>query len=157
MKRVLIIFLVVLSGLVLAACSGSANPTPAEPASSTSGDTASSGADLTQSQEEAAVTVKVTPLNLADPSAATLDFEVTLDTHSVELAYDMMTIATLRSDTGEDAQPAKWNGPGGGGHHMSGTLSFPQMKDRGKSLTLILRGVAGVPERAFVWNVDGSK
>jgi len=103
------------------------------------------------------VTVKVTPLNLPDASAGTLDFEVALDTHSVDLVYDMMAIATLRNDAGEEVQPAKWNGPGGGGHHMSGTLSFPQMKDRGKSLTLILRGIAGVPERTFVWNVDGAK
>ena len=157
MRKILGITLVALLGLVLAACSGSANPAPAAPASSAPGDTAPSGTDLTQSNEEAAVTVKVTPLNLADPSAATLDFEIALDTHSVDLAFNMMAIATLRSDAGEEAQPMKWNGPAGGGHHMSGTLSFPQMKERGRSLTLVLRGVANVPERTFVWNMDGSK
>lgn len=157
MQKVHIISLVVLLGLALAACSASTNPTPSAPAASTSGDTAPVGSDLTQTKEEASVTVTVTPLNLADPSAATLDFEVSLDTHSVDLAYNLMSIAILRSDAGEEVQPTKWNGPGGGGHHMSGTLSFPQMQDRGQSLTLILRGVANVPERAFEWNMDGSK
>ncbi len=157
MKKAHVISLVVLLGLALAACSASTNPTPTAPAASTSGDTAPVGSDLAQAKEEASVTVTVTPLNLADPSAATLDFEIALDTHSVDLAYDMMAIATLRNDAGQEVQPMNWNGPAGGGHHMSGTLSFPQMKDRGKSLTLILRGVSSVPERAFVWNVDGSK
>ncbi len=154
MKKRLASGLFVLLGLVLAACSSAA---PATNAPASNAPVPVSSADLTQTKEEAAVTVKVTPLNLQDGSAGTLDFEITLDTHSVDLSYDLTAIATLSSNAGEEAKPAKWDGPGGGGHHMSGTLSFPQMKDRGKSLTLILRGIADVPERTFVWNADGSK
>jgi hypothetical protein len=109
--------------------------------------------NLTQTNDEAMVTVAVTPLNLSDKSAATLDFDVALNTHSVDLGYDLTQIATLRSDAGEQVQPTKWNGPTGGGHHREGTLSFPQLK-RGQSVTLTLRGIAGVPERIFTWKVS---
>ncbi|HLF25579.1 MAG TPA: hypothetical protein VJG32_04535 [Anaerolineae bacterium] len=167
MKRVLIVSLVVALGLILAACSGSASPAPVQPASASpnvaspdvgaSGGEASSDADLTQTKEAAAVTVKVTPLNLGDASAATLDFQITLDTHSVDLGYDMTAITTLRSDAGEEVKPVKWDGPGGGGHHKEGVLSFPAIKVRGQALTLVLRGIADVAERTFEWNLDGSK
>ena len=100
------------------------------------------------------VTVAVTPLNLDDQSAATLDFEIALNTHSVDLGYDLMQIATLSNDAGEQVQPTKWNGPTGGGHHREGTLSFPQLKNRGQTLTLTLRGIAAVPERTFTWKVN---
>lgn len=159
MKRVLILAFAVL----LAACGGSANPTApaaqANTASSTATSTpasvnaAPSATDLTRTDDRAAVMVAVTPLNLDDPTAATLDFQIALNTHSVDLSYDLTAIATLRSDSGEEVKPTKWDGPTGGGHHRSGTLSFPQMKDRGRSLTLVLRGIADVPERTFEWQM----
>ena len=150
MKRYPGLVLIALSGLILAACSGTNASTPTV---STSSAGEVSGAGLTQTKEEASVTVKATPLNLNDASAATLDFQIALDTHSVDLAYDMLSIVTLRSNTGEEVQPTKWDGPAGGGHHVSGTLSFPQLTDRGQSVTLILHGIAGVPERTFEWEV----
>ena len=100
------------------------------------------------------VTVAVTPLNLGDKSAATLDFDIALNTHSVDLGYDLTQIATLSSDAGEKVQPTKWNGPAGGGHHRKGILSFPQLKNRGRTLTLTVRGIADVPERTFTWKVN---
>ena len=168
MTRLPMISLVILLGIALAACSGPTNPTAGDtlaPPASTSRPTGapapalqpagsdSSSGNLAQTKDEAAVSVTVTPLNLGDAVADTLDFEVALNTHSVDLAYDMLSIVTLRMDTGEEVQPAKWDGPAGGGHHMSGTLSFPQLKDRGQSVTLILRCIAGVPERRFEWEV----
>ena len=167
MKRVLIPAVIVMLALSLAACSGSTSPAaPAAlgntasstaPAASASGNAAPSAADLTRTNDQAAVTVEVTPLNPNDKTAATLDFQIALNTHSVDLSFDLTAIAALRGDLGEEVKPTKWDGPTSGGHHVSGTLTFPQMKDRGKSLTLVLRGIAGVPERTFVWNVDGSK
>ena len=159
MKRYSVIAFVILLGLILAACSGSASstPTPVSSSSSAAAPTANAipaGDDLTQTKDEASVTVAVTPLNLNDQSAATLDFKITLNTHSVDLGYDLTSIATLSSDAGEKVQPATWNGPAGGGHHREGTLSFPQLKTRGQSLTLTLRGIAGVTERTFTWKVN---
>jgi hypothetical protein len=149
MKKVLVISTLMLLGVILTACSGAASPTP----EAVSGNTTSSAVDLTQTKEEAAVTVKVTPLNLNDSAATALDFKITLDTHSVDLGYDLTAIATLSSDAGEEVKPVKWDGPGGGGHHKEGVLSFPAVKNRGQALTLVLRGIADVPERAFVWSV----
>jgi len=100
------------------------------------------------------VTVEVTPLNLTNASVTSLDFEIAMNTHSVDLSYDLAKIAVLRSDAGEEVQAMKWEGPTSGGHHVSGRLSFSPLKDRGKSLTLILRGIADVPERTFTWSAS---
>ena len=158
MKKPSVISLVLLLGLILAACSGPTASTPAPAASSSSSaasvNAAPAGDDLTQTKDEASVTVAVTPLNLNDKSAATLDFKVALNTHSVDLSYDYQAIATLSSDAGEKVQAVKWDGPTSGGHHVGGTLSFPTIKNRGQTLTLTLRGIANVPERTFTWKVN---
>lgn len=156
MKRYFAISLVLL-GLILTACSSPTGSTPASASSSSSSAAPAAapvGENLTQTNDEASVTVEVTPLNLSDKSAATLDFKVVLNTHSVDLGYDLTQIATLSSDAGEKVQPTKWDAPPGGGHHKEGTLSFPVMKNRGQSVTLGLRGIADVPERKFTWKVN---
>ncbi len=152
-----IIILFTLSGLILAACNTPPAATPVPTVSSASAaaaNTAPAGDDLTRTSDAASVTVAVTPLNLNDKSAATLDFKIALNTHSVDLDYDLTAIATLSNDAGEKVQPTKWDGPAGGGHHREGTLSFPQLKNRGQTLTLTLRGIADVPERTFTWKVN---
>jgi hypothetical protein len=160
MNRYFGILLVGLLGLLLAACGSPTAPAPTPSSASANSATATAanavpvGDDLTQTNNEAMVTVAVTPLDLADQSAATLDFKIALNTHSVDLAYDLATIATLSNDAGEIVRPNKWDGPAGGGHHREGTLSFPQLKNRGQALTLTLRGIAAVPERTFTWKVN---
>ena len=146
-----IIIVCALAGVILAACS---SPTVSVSPPTAASNAASAADNLTQTNAEASVTVAVTPLNLDDQSAATLDFDIALNTHSVDLGYDLTQIATLSSDSGEKAQPTKWNGPTGGGHHREGTLSFPQLKQRGQTLMLTLRGIADVPERTFTWKVN---
>ena len=51
--------------------------------------------NLTQSAEAGAVTVEITPLNLSDAKAGTLDFKVSMNTHSVELGVDLAKLAVL--------------------------------------------------------------
>ncbi|CAG0937688.1 hypothetical protein TFLX_06637 [Thermoflexales bacterium] len=145
------ISLFALAGMLLAACS---SPTVPIPSPTTATNAASAADSFTQTNAEALVTVAVTPLNLNDQSATTLDFDIALNTHSVDLGYDLTQIATLSNDAGEQVQPANWNGPTGSGHHREGTLSFPQLKQRGQTLTLTLRGIADVPERIFTWKVN---
>jgi hypothetical protein len=87
-------WLILLFGLILAACSSSLVSTPAPTVGASSAAASSVAGGLTQTNDEAMVTVAVTPLNLDDKSAATLDFEIALNTHSVELAYDLTQIAT---------------------------------------------------------------
>jgi len=106
--------------------------------------------ELARMNEANAVSVEIVPLNLYDATAEALEFEVAVTTHSVDLNYDFATIATLRSDAGEEVAALKWDGPVGG-HHVSGVLSFPALKARGQTMALVLRGIADVPERTFVW------
>ena len=104
--------------------------------------------------EQGAVVVEITPLNLSNPGS-TLDFLVSLDTHSVDLSMDLAAMATLVTDTGYTLQATEWNAPVGG-HHVSGKLLFPAAVDGTpllngvKKLTITLVDV-DVPERTFVW------
>jgi hypothetical protein len=102
------------------------------------------------------VKVTVTPGPLHDPTLATLDFHVTLSTHSVDLSQDLATLATLRLPSGAEVPALDWDGPAGG-HHVEGTLSFPAQDGAGARLLpaagplgLIIRGVGDLPERVFV-------
>ena len=104
--------------------------------------------------EQGAVEIVITPINLNDPGE-TLDFQVSMNTHSVDLSMDLATLATLETDTGHAVEAALWDAPRGG-HHVQGTLSFPDSLD-GKllldgvtRLTLIIRDI-DAPERVFVW------
>jgi len=137
---------IVLFGFLLSACSSLEN------AAQISDDlTIDSG--LTRSNDSAAVSVEVTPLNLDQPSATTLDFSVVLNTHSVDLRYDLATIAVLRADNGEEVTALKWDGPTDGGHHVRGVLSFPKFNASTQSVMLVLRDIAGVSERIFEWRL----
>lgn len=111
----------------------------------------------TQTDEQGAVVFSVTPLNLDTP-VETLDFEVTMNTHSVDVSWDLAALATLSTDTGVEVQATSW--PIGSGHHYGGTLSFPAMTPDGASvldgvavLTLVIRGT-DVEEREFVWMLE---
>ena len=123
-----------LLALILAACSG-AQPTatpiqaPAAATQPTAAPTQTPAAtqakpaapaptgNLTQSAEAGAVTVDITPLNLGDAKASTLDFKVVMDTHSVELGGDLAKLAVLK--IGDNEVTTKlWQAPAGGGHHV---------------------------------------
>jgi hypothetical protein len=103
------------------------------------------------------VTFEVTPIGLS-VGAKTLEFEVVMDTHSVDLAWDLATQSVLRTESGLEVQALSW--PPGSGHHYSGTLSFPgrspdgaALLDGARSLTLIIRDT-DVLERAFTWDMQ---
>jgi hypothetical protein len=104
--------------------------------------------------EQGAVSVAVTPLAW-DAEAPTLDFEVAMDTHSVDLSMDLSTLATLTTGDGRTVTASYWDAEPGG-HHVSGILSFPAavagtaVLEGASQLTLIIRNV-DIPERTFVW------
>jgi hypothetical protein len=85
-------------------------------------------------------------------------FDVVLDTHSVDLdGIDLSSSAVLRVD-GAEVQPLSWDAPKGG-HHRSGTLTFPATTadgspviDSGSTVELVIRDVADVAERTYQWN-----
>lgn len=115
-------------------------------------DQAPVNAGLSQEVDGGNVTVKVTWRGRdAGPV-----FDVEMDTHSVDLdSVDLGQVAVLRVG-GKEYTPVQWNAEKGG-HHRSGTLSFPATDTAGKPLIgagafeLIVRDVAEVAERVFVW------
>lgn len=110
--------------------------------------------ELTDSQ--GAVTVSIKPLNL-NSAQDMLNFEVTLNTHSVDLSMDLAPLATLKTDTGISVQAAVWDAPLGG-HHVSGKLSFPasvegkRILDGASKITLTIKDLGGY-ERVFTWDL----
>lgn len=87
--------------------------------------------ELTRMDEQGAIVFEITPLNLGTP-ADTLEFEVAMNTHSVDLSMDLAALSTLSTNTGLTIQAVKWDATPGG-HHVSGTLIFPAAQD-GKSI-----------------------
>ena len=155
-KLILLASAFALLALLLAACSGGTTPTaapaPTQASNAQPASSKSSGAGFeTKSSEGGSVTVDVKPtaLEVGKPIA----FDIAMNTHSVDLGDDMTQITTLRDDTGKEYKPTAWDGPGGGGHHREGTLTFAALTAKPKSVELIIKGLAGVPERVFKWDL----
>jgi hypothetical protein len=118
-----------------------------------SGKTSSAAASsATQTVAGGGVTVKATFLNPKD--AADPRFQVVLDTHSVNLdAYDLKTTIVLRDDAGKSYAPVAVENKGSG-HHREAIVSFPKISPESKRIELVIKDVAGVQERTFVWQLD---
>jgi len=105
------------------------------------------------------VTVELTPLNLDEIKANTLDFQVAMNTHSVELGLDLAKLAVLQVAANAIAAQT-WQSPSGGGHHVAGTLIFPGVNATGKPVldgatgfSVVIRNLAGISERHFTWDL----
>ncbi len=101
------------------------------------------------------VTVSATLLQPSASGSMTVDFELVLTTHMGALPENMLKVAKLLESRGEVVLPIAWSG-GGGGHHLSGKLSFPA---EGASLkgtyTLLLQGINGPNNLRFEWTSTG--
>lgn len=104
-----------------------------------------------QTVEGGSVAVTVTPT--AFKVAAPLEFDIAMNTHSVDLADDMLKAVVLRDDGGKEYAPTTWDGPAGGGHHREGKIKFAPLTTNTKTLTLVVKNIAGVPERVYQWNL----
>lgn len=147
---------------VLAGCQASADETAPETLlpSAPAVDAAQPDADpdgQTQVDEQGAVAVGVTPLNLSHHDQ-TLDFEIAMNTHSVDLSMDLAELAVLATDDGQQVAAVSWAPSMGGGHHVSGLLQFPANPDGrhlledAHSLTLSIQNV-DAPNREFTWQL----
>lgn len=113
-----------------------------------------SSPDEARISEGGELTVKAT---WAEASTAPV-FLVVMDTHAVDLdGYDLARLAVLRVDGGPDLLPIRWDAPAGG-HHREGTLTFPAEQSgkpvigaRTRTIELVIRDIAGVPERVLTW------
>ncbi len=98
------------------------------------------------------VTVEVTWLKEVPEAPA---FRVVLDTHSVNLdEYSFEEIVRLRDGRGGEQAPAAVEGAEGGAHHRQATVRFAWPDPKPSEIELVVKGVAGVPERAFRWTVQ---
>lgn len=158
MRRFLLPTLLTLT-IILAACSATPSSLPTDPAPApvSSGDSASQFDSAMRTDGQGAIIFEVTPLNLNAP-ADTIEFDIVLTTHSIDLSMDLATQATLTTDTGATVQATLWDAPRGG-HHVVGKLIFPATVD-GKSildgatkLTLTILNV-DAPSRVFEWGVQ---
>ena len=88
--------------------------------------------------------------------AARATFELTLDTHSVDLDPLDLSDATLRNDRGDTLAAEPWAAPMGG-HHRDGALSFQGDAAKffagARWIELVLVGVGDVPERVLSWEL----
>jgi hypothetical protein len=109
-------------------------------------------ASAAQTSRDGGVIVRVTPKNLAR-GAPTWDFQVVLDTHSGDLGQDLVKSAVLIDGRGREHAPTAWTGDPPGGHHREGVLSFEPLGSETGSVTLQIRGVGGVAQRSFRWQL----
>ena len=151
----LLAVLTVALALILAGCGGANSASDGGETTARSDGAEASAA--TQRSESGEVTVEVV---WKGRSAGPI-FDVTMDTHSVDLdGYDLEKLAVLRNDRGKEVRPSGWDAPKGG-HHREGTLRFPEKAPGGdpiigpdtREIELIIRDVAGVAERKFEWRL----
>ncbi len=147
-----ILGLILGAAIMLTACGTSATPAPVQ-----SGPPSVSASAATQKNEGGQVTISVTR---SGPTSGPT-FRIAMDTHAVNLdGYDLAQLAVLRTDQGVTVQPNGWDAPKGG-HHREGTLTFPATATNGaatldpatRTIELVIRDVAGVPERRFTWTL----
>jgi hypothetical protein len=107
---------------------------------------------LTRTHAGGGVTVKATYLNPGGTEDTR--FDISLDTHSVDLdIYDLKALSSLRDDAGKAYQPTKVENKGSG-HHRQLVLIFPKEASGNKRLELMIKDIAGVKERNFVWDIQ---
>jgi hypothetical protein len=112
--------------------------------------------NLVRADSQGSVEFLVVPKNL-DAPAETLDFLIEMNTHSIDLSWNLAAQSTLTADNGLSVVGSSW--PTGSGHHVQGTLKFPTkttdgkpLLDGAKKLTLTIKE-AGVPTRVFEWTL----
>jgi len=105
---------------------------------------------LTKSNEEGGLAIDATPIDFS--FGKQVKFEIAFTTHQGDLNFDLTQQAVLVDNFGNNYLPLEWQG-GQGGHHLSGTLIFPQPKDGIKQFKLIIKDVYNISERVFEWNL----
>lgn len=89
------------------------------------------------------VEFSITPLS-------TSEFDISINTHSVSLGFDLKEISKLEDNLGNLYKPVSWDGAPPGGHHRSGTLKFQQIDRNAKSIKLTITDSTA---REFTWDV----
>jgi hypothetical protein len=105
------------------------------------------------SQQVAGGGVTVIATFLKDQEEVTA-IRLALETHSVNLdGYKWEAIATLRDDNGKTYPVEAVENASGSGHHRQAVLRFGKLDQGAKTVELIVKDLAGVPERTFRWSL----
>lgn len=159
-RRLVVLGLMLVVGWILAGCSKPPEEPQATEALSTDVSVVQEAQpleteDLTRVDRQGAVEFAVTPLDMQGGSE--LRFEISMNTHSVDLSMDVSELATLETDLGASYPALSWSG--GSGHHVQGVLVFPGATAEGdpllsgaREITLRIRDI-DAPERVFTWEV----
>lgn len=102
-----------------------------------------------QANSEGSVSIIVTPKVLE--KGKTGQFEISFTTHSGSLDFDLLQVAKLVDDEGNNYKPVSWSG-GKGGHHLEGALSFSPILEKATKVTLTLFKIDGT-DRVFSWEL----
>ena len=105
----------------------------------------------TEIDDQASVTIKVTPKIIGVKLQENI-FELSLNTHSVDLAYDFQKIIVLRDNLGNIYKASDWTG-GRGGHHLKGEIIFSEIDKDAKTIEMEVNEVGGV-KRIFHWDIQ---
>jgi hypothetical protein len=113
---------------------------------------------LERVNNEGAVKVSVVYLTPEKSPEKGVAFKLTLSTHSVDLdQYNIQKLSFVRVDGGVSLPSLKWV-PAGAGHHLQGTLRFAEELPAGNHrIELIVKGIDGVKERIFKWQLPVEK
>lgn len=104
-----------------------------------------------KSDDRNRITVKVSPLPLK--YGEEVNFAIVLDTHSVDLTYDLVALSLLEDSRGNEYKAIRWDGPKPGGHHTSGTLVFPPINQKTNMIKLTIKNINNA-DRVFEWEVN---
>ncbi len=154
MKKVVIVLLslaVLIRGfLILYQNRAAQQKIPASPATGRQAST--SGKWESKVDDQASVTVTITPLDFS-PGLKEWKFDIVMDTHSIELDQDLMKSVVLIDSRGREYPPINWEGPTGG-HHREGTLTFNAAEPVPSAIEIKVKDIAGISERSFKWSLE---
>ncbi len=124
------------------------------------GNTAEELAATYRTDTQGSVSVGVAFLNPVEEDPDYFNFEVALNTHSVDLdEYDLSEMTTLHvEDQLQITEGIQWTDVQGGGHHVSGIIKVPKSWEEGnlnykdvKEIQLIIENLDGIDSRIFLW------
>jgi len=99
----------------------------------------------TKTAEMGAVMVEVTPIN-------TSTYDISFNTHSVDLSFEFGDIIKLEDGSGEVYEPISWSG-GRGGHHLRGEMVFSIVNPNAKLVKLTISGIEN-EVASFEWGAE---
>ena len=104
-----------------------------------------------QSSDKQSIKITAAPQNVPGAEKS-LDFEVTMESHTQDIGDDLNKSALLIAD-GKQYLPSAWEGAPPGGHHRKGLLRFKSIAQPPSSIELQIRLTNDAAPRSFKWQL----